>query len=60
MNDALGHASADEYEAVADVLRLIHALDIDQRAVALGTIIHMALTVGDIVRTGGSVAPASE
>ena len=49
VNDALGHASAGDYDAVADVVRLMTALDEQQRAVALANIVHVALVIGDVV-----------
>lgn len=51
VNDALGHASSGDYDAVADVVRLMTALDDSQRAVALGNIVHMALVIGDVVNS---------
>lgn len=53
VNDALAHASAGDRLAVAEVVRLIFALDEQQRAQALGSIINMALVVGELVRTRG-------
>ncbi len=51
VNDALRHASAGDYDAVADDVRLMTALDDQQRAVALGNIVHLALVIGDIVNS---------
>ncbi|MDQ3579733.1 MAG: hypothetical protein M3443_19490 [Actinomycetota bacterium] len=48
-NDALGHASAGDHVAVADVMRLRVTLDDQQRAVALSNIVHIALVVGELV-----------
>jgi hypothetical protein len=49
VNDALHHASAGDYDAVADTVRLITCLDEQQRALALVNIVHLALVIGDTV-----------
>jgi len=56
VNDALAHAGSGDYEAVADVVRLMAALDDPQRAVAFGNVVHTALVIGDIVSSHRSSA----
>lgn len=61
VNEALRHAGDGAFEAVADVVRLMTALDEQQRAVALGNLLQLALVIGDAVssRTGIADDPTS-
>ncbi|MEO6082703.1 MAG: hypothetical protein ABIQ18_06315 [Umezawaea sp.] len=59
VNDALAHASADDYPAVADTVHRMIMLDPEQRAVALGNLVHIALTIGEIVRGHHGGEPAA-
>ena len=50
VNGALAQASAGDYAAVADTVHQMVMLDPEQRAVAISSLVHMALVNGEIVR----------